>query len=141
MSSCTVFVFLRLIEYAFGNVMMGDISEVERKDKASHLRSIILTANHVPYVTTKYATTNQIGGIDEGNHLVPQQQQQQQQQQVSEAAHPLIHTYTYSVFLAIHTVRYIYPEIKAAELAIGNDFNCKKITSGAFISGYVPTIM
>lgn len=50
MSSCTVFVFLSLIEYAFVNVMMGDISEVERKDKASHLRSIIVTANHVPYM-------------------------------------------------------------------------------------------
>ena len=49
MSSCTVFVFLSLIEYAFVNVMMGDISEVERKDKASHLRSIIVTANHIPY--------------------------------------------------------------------------------------------
>ena len=33
MSSCTVFVFLCLIEYAFVNVMMGDISDVERKDK------------------------------------------------------------------------------------------------------------
>ena len=45
MSSCTVFVFLSLIEYAFVNVMMGDISEVERKDKTSHLRNIIVTAN------------------------------------------------------------------------------------------------
>jgi hypothetical protein len=44
MSSCTVFVFLSLIEYAFVNVMMGDISEVERKDKASHLRSLIVTS-------------------------------------------------------------------------------------------------
>lgn len=72
MSSCTVFVFLSLIEYAFVNVMMGDISEVERKDKASHLRSIILTANHVPYVTAaKYSNNHQIGGIDEAaaNHI------------------------------------------------------------------------
>ncbi len=45
MSSCTVFVFLSLIEYAFVNVMMGDISEVERKDKTSQLRSIINTNN------------------------------------------------------------------------------------------------
>ena len=45
MSSCTVFVFLSLIEYAFVNVMMGDISEVERKDKTGHLRNIIVTAN------------------------------------------------------------------------------------------------
>ena len=37
--------FLSLIEYAFVNVMMGDISEVERKDKTSHLRNIIVTAN------------------------------------------------------------------------------------------------
>ena len=50
MSSCTVFVFLSLIEYAFVNVMMGDISEVERKDKASHLRNIIVTTNSFPYV-------------------------------------------------------------------------------------------
>ena len=45
MSSCTVFVFLSLIEYAFVNVMMGDISEVERKDKTSHLRNIIVASN------------------------------------------------------------------------------------------------
>ena len=50
MSSCTVFVFLSLIEYAFVNVMMGDISEVERKDKASHLRNIIVTTNSMPYL-------------------------------------------------------------------------------------------
>ena len=50
MSSCTVFVFLSLIEYAFVNVMMGDISEVERKDKAAHLRNIIVTTNTMPYV-------------------------------------------------------------------------------------------
>lgn len=46
MSSCTVFVFLSLIEYAFVNVMMGDISEVERKDKTSQLRNIIVTTNN-----------------------------------------------------------------------------------------------
>ena len=40
MSSCTVFVFLSLIEYAFVNVMMGDISEVEQKAKKNHLRNI-----------------------------------------------------------------------------------------------------
>ena len=33
MSSCTLFVFFSLIEYAIVNVMMGDISEIERKDK------------------------------------------------------------------------------------------------------------
>lgn len=50
MSSCTVFVFLSLIEYAFVNVMMGDISDVERKDKTSHLRNIIVSANsNLPY--------------------------------------------------------------------------------------------
>merc|ERR1712223_1457154 len=48
MSSCTVFVFLSLIEYAFVNVMMGDISEVERKDKTSHLRKIIVTTGTIP---------------------------------------------------------------------------------------------
>ena len=44
--------------------MMGDISEVERKDKTSHLRNIIVTANTslgYPY------------------HSMQQQQQQQQQ--------------------------------------------------------------
>lgn len=45
MSSCTLFVFFSLIEYAFVNVMMGDISEIERKDKQANsklrLRSII----------------------------------------------------------------------------------------------------
>ncbi len=46
MSSCTVFVFLSLIEYAFVNVMMGDISEVERKDKTSQLRNIIVATNN-----------------------------------------------------------------------------------------------
>merc|ERR1712223_2103632 len=45
MSSCMIFVFLSLIEYAFVNVMMGDISDVERKDKTGHLRNIIVTAN------------------------------------------------------------------------------------------------
>ena len=35
-----VFVFLSLIEYAFVNVMMGDISEVEQKAKKNHLRNI-----------------------------------------------------------------------------------------------------
>ena len=38
MSSCTVFVFLSLIEYAFVNVMMGDISEIERKDQKKNMR-------------------------------------------------------------------------------------------------------
>ena len=33
MSSCTLFVFFSLIEYAIVNVMMGDISDIERKDK------------------------------------------------------------------------------------------------------------
>lgn len=33
MSSCTFFVFFSLIEYAFVNVIMGDISEIERKDR------------------------------------------------------------------------------------------------------------
>ena len=32
--------FLSLIEYAFVNVMMGDISEVEQKAKKNHLRNI-----------------------------------------------------------------------------------------------------
>lgn len=60
MSSCTVFVFLSLIEYAFVNVMMGDISEVERKDKTSHLRNIIVTANTslgYPWQGQKYPPT------------------------------------------------------------------------------------
>lgn len=48
MSSCTVFVFLSLIEYAFVNVVMGDISEVERKDKTSHMRNIIVTTGTNP---------------------------------------------------------------------------------------------
>ena len=43
MSSCTVFVFLSLIEYAFVNVMLGDISDVERKDKTAHIRSVIIS--------------------------------------------------------------------------------------------------
>lgn len=59
MSSCTVFVFLSLIEYAFVNVMMGDISEVERKDKTSHLRNIIVTANtNLGYSWQKYPQGN-----------------------------------------------------------------------------------
>ena len=33
MNSCTVFVFFSLIEYAIVNVMMGDISDIERRDK------------------------------------------------------------------------------------------------------------
>ena len=69
MSSCTFFVFLSLIEYAFVNVMMGDIrwklnlranklfssvvslsfevanvpasSEIERKDRGAHLKSLV----------------------------------------------------------------------------------------------------
>ena len=45
MSSCTLFVFFSLIEYAIVNVMMGDISDIERKDKdpssVSHIRNII----------------------------------------------------------------------------------------------------
>ena len=45
MSSCTVFVFLSLIEYAIVNVMMGDISDVERKDKTAHIRSVIISKN------------------------------------------------------------------------------------------------
>ncbi len=61
MSSCTVFVFLSLIEYAFVNVMMGDISDVERKDKIGHLRSIIASANsNMPY--TFHQKNNQPGG-------------------------------------------------------------------------------
>ena len=64
MSSCTVFVFLSLIEYAFVNVMMGDISEVERKDKTSHLRNIIVTANtslQYPWQQQKYPPGTQSG--------------------------------------------------------------------------------
>ena len=45
MSSCTLFVFFSLIEYAIVNVMMGDISDIERKDKdpasVNQLRNII----------------------------------------------------------------------------------------------------
>ena len=37
MSSCTLFVFFSLIEYAIVNVMMGDISEIERKDQRKEL--------------------------------------------------------------------------------------------------------
>ena len=69
MSSCTVFVFLSLIEYAFVNVMMGDISEVERKDKTSHLRNIIVTAN------------TSLGYNMPGYSSNMQQQQQQQNHQ------------------------------------------------------------
>jgi len=48
MSSCTVFVFLSLIEYAFVNVMMGDISEVEQKAKKNHLRNITYQIQQQP---------------------------------------------------------------------------------------------
>ena len=41
MSSCTFFVFLSLIEYAFVNVMMGDISEIERKDRGAHMKNMV----------------------------------------------------------------------------------------------------
>ena len=45
MSSCTLFVFFSLIEYAIVNVMMGDISDIERKDKdpssVNHIKNII----------------------------------------------------------------------------------------------------
>jgi len=41
MSSCTFFVFLSLIEYAFVNVMMGDISEIERKDRGAHMKNLV----------------------------------------------------------------------------------------------------
>ena len=45
MSSCTLFVFFSLIEYAIVNVMMGDISDIERKDKdtknVSHIRNMV----------------------------------------------------------------------------------------------------
>ena len=68
MSSCTVFVFLSLIEYAFVNVMMGDISEVERKDKASQLRNIIVATNSLPYMTNR--ADNRGGGVgDSDEHI------------------------------------------------------------------------
>ena len=45
MNACTIFVFFSLIEYAIVNVMMGDISDIERKDKdpasVNQLRNII----------------------------------------------------------------------------------------------------
>ena len=45
MSSCTLFVFFSLIEYAIVNVMMGDISDIERKDKdntnVSHIKNMV----------------------------------------------------------------------------------------------------
>jgi len=41
MSSCTFFVFLSLIEYAFVNVMMGDISEIERKDRGAAMKNFV----------------------------------------------------------------------------------------------------
>jgi len=41
MSSCTFFVFLSLIEYAFVNVMMGDISEIERKDRGVAMKNFV----------------------------------------------------------------------------------------------------
>ena len=40
MSSCTLFVFFSLIEYAIVNVMMGDISDIERKDKDTNVSNI-----------------------------------------------------------------------------------------------------
>ena len=73
MSSCTVFVFLSLIEYAFVNVMMGDISEVERKDKATHLRNIIVTNSfpHHPHHLGQAQHTNTISGYQQPLHLPP----------------------------------------------------------------------
>ena len=43
MSSCTLFVFFSLIEYAIVNVMMGDISDIERKDNTnvSHIKNMV----------------------------------------------------------------------------------------------------
>ncbi len=64
MSSCTVFVFLSLIEYAFVNVMMGDISDVERKDKTGHLRNIIVSGNaNMQYTFNQ--RNSQLGGPKE----------------------------------------------------------------------------
>ena len=59
MSSCTFFVFFSLIEYAFVNVMLGDISDVERKDKTSHLRNILVTANANLPVLSKHPSQQQ----------------------------------------------------------------------------------
>ncbi|TRY70306.1 hypothetical protein TCAL_06643 [Tigriopus californicus] len=78
MSSCTVFVFLSLIEYAFVNVMMGDISEVERKDKTAHLRSIIISdainsRNHGELLSQIKSMEN------ESNFKCPKHQEESQQ--------------------------------------------------------------
>nr|XP_040579804.1 glycine receptor subunit alpha-4-like [Lepeophtheirus salmonis] len=70
MSSCTVFVFLSLIEYAFVNVMMGDISEVERKDKTAHLRNIIVTANsNITYNIPKLNQRMNSNKVDDVNYI------------------------------------------------------------------------
>ena len=60
--------------------MMGDISEVERKDKTSHLRNIIVTAN------TSLGYPYNVHQQQELQKL--QQQQQQQQQQQSQQKYP-----------------------------------------------------
>ena len=38
MSSCMIFVFLSLIEYAFVNVMMGDISDGNENEKNLYIQ-------------------------------------------------------------------------------------------------------
>jgi len=69
MSSCTFFVFFSLIEYAFVNVMLGDISDVERKDKTSHLRNILVTANANLPVLSKHPS-QQPYTLQDGNYKI-----------------------------------------------------------------------
>ena len=76
MSSCTFFVFLSLIEYAFVNVMMGDIryythhatwshdlilifSEIERKDRGNHMKNLV---NHHKFLknSVNLCASNQV---------------------------------------------------------------------------------
>ena len=45
--SCTVFVFLSLMEYALVNIVMGDIADIEKK-KSMGISSLILGTRGVP---------------------------------------------------------------------------------------------
>jgi len=62
MSSCTFFVFLSLIEYAFVNVMMGDISEIERKDRGIHMKNLVTQQKFLRNIKKKHKTNGE--GID-----------------------------------------------------------------------------
>merc|ERR1712038_1932715 len=84
MSSCTVFVFLSLIEYAFVNVVMGDISEVERKDKTSHLRKIIVTTGTMPPTVYPNRLTTPTKLFEAAEHLsgLTEKDRKEEEQQV-----------------------------------------------------------